>query len=193
MVMEVIHKLNITDESKFDIKECLNIKGFKWQALKKEVEEYITHQSKENKLPWWGYFRCKYYDEKSDSMLMLFIYKSCKLSIMQYWDLAGVCLAKDWTQELEDDGFIRSWLKVKIKDIPEQEDWVIRERVMKVLERTTKTKFEKVLKEVRDEFNNKRDQEVAEEMAFLQSYYFEFTGRRTRKKNQSNRKRTKLS
>lgn len=188
MAMEVIHKLNITDESRFDIKECLNIKGFNWQKMKCEVEEYMTHQARANRIPWWGYFRCKYYDEKSDSMLMLFIYKSNKLSIMQHWDLAGVCLAETWTQELEDSGFIRSWLKVKVQDIPESEDWVIRERVTRVLEETTKTKLIKVLQEVTNEFECKRDKEIAEEMAFLQSYYYDFTGRRSYKKIKRNRK-----
>lgn len=119
---------------------------------------------------------------------MLFIYKSNKLSIMQHWDLAGVCLAETWTQELEDSGFIRSWLKVKVQDIPESEDWAIRERVTRVLEETTKTKLIKVLQEVTNEFECKRDKEIAEEMAFLQSYYYDFTGRRSYKKIKRNRK-----
>lgn len=182
----LINKLNITAEARFDIKECLKLRKFDWQNMKSEVEEYITHQSKENRIPWWGYFRCKYYDEKSDSMLMLFIYKSNKLSIMQYWDLAGVCLEEEWTQELEDEGYIRSWLKKKIENLPEEDDWVISYRVNTILRETIETDFIEALQEVRNEFECKRDKEAAEEMAFLQSYYFDFTGRRAYKKTKRN-------
>jgi len=182
----IIHKLNITEEARFDIRECLEIKQFDWQKMKGEVEEYITYQAKENRIPWWGYFRCKYYDEKSDNMLMLFIYKSKKLSIMQHWDLAGVCLAEDWSEEQECEGCIRSWLKQRIENLPEEDDWAISYRVNTILKETIETEFIEVLQEVRNEFECKRDKETAEEMAFLQSYYYDFTGRRACKKTKRN-------
>lgn len=165
----VIHKINITKEARCDVKDALGIKEFNWRSAKSEIEEYITYQDKANCIPWWGYFRCKYYDEKSDKMLMLFFYRKEKISVMQFWDLAGVCLEEDWSEELEDDGVIRNWLKTKIDDLAEEDDWVISYRVNKVLRETTKTKYDNILKEVLDEFNNKRDKETAKELALLQS------------------------
>lgn len=179
----LIHKINITDEAKYDVRECLDIQNFNWSELKTEVEEYITHQTKENRIPWWGYFRCKYYDEDNDKMLMLFFYKGERLSVMQFWNLAGICLAEDWTQDAEDDGEIRNWLKCRITDLPEEQDWVIVNRVNRIIKETNKTKYEEILKEVLNEINCERDKEVAEQVAFLQSYYFEFAKRRTYKKD----------
>lgn len=183
MTTEVIHKLNITAEASLDIKDCLGGIVFDKRKFKAEVEEYIQNMSK--RLPWWGYFRADYEDEYNER-IKLFIYKGEKLGLMQYWDLRGVCLAKDWSEEIEDEGYIRSWLNTKIEDVPDDEDWVIRYRVWKVLRNTNQTSYEKVIEEVSSEFNNNRDKETAEQMAFLQSSYFEFTGRRTRKKDKRN-------
>lgn len=135
----IIHKVNITEEAKFDVRDCLGLNAFNWRSMKAEVEEYITHQSNAGRIPWWGYFRCKYFDEKSDKMLMLFFYKGESLSIMQFWNLAGVCFEEDWTEEAEDDGEIRNWLKCKIEDITDDDDWVINERVNAILKHTQKT------------------------------------------------------
>ena len=184
----LIHKINITDEAKCDVGESLDIQGFDWSEMKTEVEEYITHQTKENRTPWWGYFRCKYYDEDSDKMLMLFFYRGDRLSIMQFWNLVGICLAEDWTQDAEDNGEIRNWLKCRITDLSEEEDWVIAYRVNRIIKETNKTKYEEVLKEVLNEFDCERDKEVAEQVAFLQSYYFEFSGIPVKAKVRINRK-----
>ena len=180
MTAEVIHKLNITAEASLDIKECLGDIVFDKRRFKADVEEYIQNMSK--RLPWWGYFRADYEDE-SNERLKLFVYKGEKLGVMQLWDLRGVCLAKDWSEEMEDDGCIRSWLNTTIEDIPDEEDWVIRYRVWRVLRNTIETSYEKVVEEVRSEFDNNRDKEAAEKMAFLQSSYYDITGRRAYKKN----------
>ena len=185
MTAEVIHKLNITAEASLDIKECLGEAVFDKRKIKAEVEEYIQNMSR--RLPWWDYFRADYEDDNTER-LKLFIYKGIRIGLMQYWDLKGVCLAKDWSEEMEDEGHIRSWINTKIEDIPEEEDWVVRFRVWQVIRNTDKTSYDKFIEEVLNDFDNDRDKEVAEQMAFLQSYCFEFTGRRTHKKDKRHRK-----
>lgn len=186
---EVIHKLNITAEAVFDLTECLGLTRFDKQTLKRETEEYITRQERTECIPWWDYFRCDYIDEDSGWRLKLFIYKRARLGLMQYWDLAGVCLAEEWTQEAEDDGLIRVWLQSKVEDIPDGEDEAVAVRVRKILRETEKTLFENILEEVESDFECERDKEVAKKMAFLQSVHFEFKRkRRTVKKDKRNRK-----
>lgn len=185
MTTEVIHKLIITTEASLDIKECLGENVFDKRKFKAEVEEYIQNMS--NRLPWWGYFRADYEDDDTER-LKLFIYKREKIGVMQFWELKGVCLVKDWSEEMEEEGQIRSWLNTKIEDMPEEQDWVIRYRVWQVIKNTSKTSYDKVIEEVLNEFDNDRDKETAEQMALLQSSYFEFTGRRTYKKDKRHRK-----
>lgn len=181
---EVIHKVNISAEAKLDVADSLNLQGFDWRTLKAEVEEYITHQSKASRIPWWGYFRTDYVDEGSDTRLKLFFYKGQKIGIMQLWVLAGVCVAEDWREEDEYAGEIRSWLKAKIEDLPDEDDWVVRIRVNEIIKNTEKTLWINVLEEVKNAFECERDKEAAEEVAFLQSAYFEFrSSGRTNKKD----------
>jgi len=179
---EVIHKLNITAEAAFDIADGLGLEQFDKRTLKAETEEYITLMTASKRLPWWGYFRCDYIDEASGRRLKLFIYKGERFGLMQMWDLKGVCEVAEWTQDAEDDGLIRSWLETKITELPDEEDWVVGVRVREILTRTEKTLFLNVLEEVKNAFDCDRDKEDAEKLAFLQSLYFEFTGRRRAKK-----------
>lgn len=186
MTTEVIHKLNITAEATLDIKESLGDAVFDKRKFKADVEEYIQNMSK--RLPWWGYFRADYEDNDTER-LKLFIYKGKKIGLMQYWELRGVCLAQDWSEEMEDEGHIRSWINTNIEDMPEEDDWVVRYRVSQVIRNTGKTSYDKVLEEVKDVFECERDKEAAEKMAFLQSTYYEFSGRRRiSKKDKCNRK-----
>ena len=174
----VIHKVNITAEAKLDVLYDLNLQGFDWRMLKAEIEEYIKNQSEASRIPWWGYFRVKFLDECSDTLLMLFCNKGKKMGIMQFWDLAGVCLAEDWSEDAEYAGEIRSWLNTKIDELPEEDDWVVRVRVNEILKNTEKTQWTNVLEEVKDAFKCERDKEAAEKVALLQSACFEFSGRR---------------
>jgi len=189
----VIHKLNITAEASFDIHE-IGLPHLDKRRLKAEVEEYIFRMNASGRLPWWGYFRCDYLCEDSGKMLKLFIYRRERLLVMQHWDLAGVCEAKDWSLEAEEDGLVRAWLQTKITDLPDIDDWAVSARVWQVLNDTAKTVFENVLKEVENEFVCKRDKEDAQKLAFLQSVFFEFRGRRrTKAKAGRDRKRDKRS
>jgi len=83
------------------------------------------------------YFRVKYYDESKDQMLMLFVYKGNREIVQekeqdviyQYWILKGICLASDWTIELEESGLIRNWLKRRLIEEENEDDWVWTERI----------------------------------------------------------------
>ena len=181
--MGVVHKINITDEAKVDILECVGLEAFDLRMLKSETEEYITHLSRARRIPWWGYFRVDYMDEGSGKRLKLFIYKGQTFGAMQIWDVKGVCEADAWTKEAEDDGQIRTWIESKVNELPIEIDWVIRARVHEVLKNTDKTLWVNVLEEVANAFEYERDKEAAAEVALLQSVYFEFRGRRAHKKN----------
>lgn len=122
----LIHKLVVTEEAKFDYRKEIRGEQFPKKDIMNKIEEYIGLQR--NRFANVRYFRVKYYDESTDKMLMLFIYKIDLLACMQLWELAGICLAEDWTEELEDSGAIRNWLKTKIENIPIEEDWVVRYR-----------------------------------------------------------------
>ena len=88
--------------------------------MKGECEKYIDNISGQNI----GYYiRAKYYDETTDEMLMLFFYKGKTISRMQMWELAGICRADDWSEEMEEDGIIRHWLKSSLTP-KEETDWV---------------------------------------------------------------------
>jgi hypothetical protein len=127
MTAEVINKINITAEAVFDYEEALDLGRLDRRALKAEAEDYIDFMNKGGRLLYAHYFRCRYLDEDSGQTLMLFLYRAERLSVMQYWNLAGVCLAEDWTEDAEDDGTIRRWLKAKITDL-EKGDWVIEQQ-----------------------------------------------------------------
>jgi len=188
--MEVVHKINITDEAKFDVLECVGLEAFDWRTFKSETEEYLTHQAKAGRIPWWGYFRADYIDEDSGKRLKLFFYRGKAFALMQTWDLKGVCEADDWTQDLEDDGHIRAWIETTIPPVKEKltaewlekNDWAIRVRVHEILQNTEKTLWVNVLEEVTNAFDDKRDKEAAERLAFLQSVFFRFKGRRRTRK-----------
>ena len=66
---------------------------------------------------------------------------------------------------------------------PDEDDWVVKDRVREIIEHTEKTKFENVLKEVQDAFTEERDKEFAEELLLLQSIGF-----KRRKREQTQRK-----
>lgn len=115
----VINKIVITDEARFDY-ESLFDQPMPKADMKGECEMYIDNISGQN---FGCYIRAKYYDETTDEMLMLFFYKGKAIGIMQMWELQGVCRANEWSEELEEDGMIRHWLKTSL--IPNEEtDWV---------------------------------------------------------------------
>lgn len=115
----VINKIVITDEARFDYESLFGL-PLPRADMKGECEKYIDNISGQNI----GYYiRAKYYDEAIDEMLMLFFYKGKAISRMQMWELTGICRADDWSEEMEEDGLIRHWLKSSLTP-KEETDWV---------------------------------------------------------------------
>lgn len=187
MAAEVINKITITAEAVFDYTETLGLPTLDKRRLKTEVEDYINIKNRSGRLFRENYFRCKYLDEDSGRMLMLFLYRAERVSVMQNWLVRGICFAEDWTEDAEDDGLIRCWLKCMITELPDGDDWAVSVRTNKILRETGKTAFENVLKEVLDDFECERDKKTAEKLAFLQSLYFERGRGRPKKKSRGGR------
>ena len=126
----IIYKVKITDEALCDYEDEFDGMPMPKYDLKAEVEDYILFQKKDGRLCYDYYFRVRYFDETQDEMLMLFLYKGRKTACMQEYDLCGLCRESDWSQELEDDGAIRNWLKSKL-ETDEKTDWVWDYRIWK--------------------------------------------------------------
>jgi len=118
----LIHKINITDEAKFDYETSISPNFcFIQKDLKEQLETYIQHNLK---LWYKHYFRLKYYDEISDNYLMIFIKPDKVLLSMKMWKVIGICLYDNWNEDLEEDGQIRSWLDTCLIPNPNEKDWV---------------------------------------------------------------------
>ena len=119
----IINKVIITAEAKSDYEESVVCFPMPCSEIKLECEKYIDNLQDVGK-PVGYYFRTKYLIESSGEMLMLFFYKGERFGLMQIWNLKGMCLADDWSEDAEDDGSIRTWLNSRIKDLPVN-DWVL--------------------------------------------------------------------
>lgn len=165
----IINKVTIADEAIGDYQWLTGLCISK-DEIKSECEEYINAMNNAGRLLYDYYFKVKYYDENSDNMLMLFLYKSKKFANMQIWKLCGICFSEDWNEVLEDEGHIRVWLNTTA--MSKKDDWVVRVRANKILQNTDKALLEDVLEEIEDAFECDRDKEIAKEVALLQSHYF---------------------
>ena len=119
--IDTINKVVITEEAEFDYESLVELPLPKTD-IKSEAETYIDYLQEDRKLNGY-YFRVKYYDEQSEQMLMLFIYKGERFGKMQTWKVEGICFANDWSEELEECGQVRFWLKSSINP-QETGDWV---------------------------------------------------------------------
>lgn len=54
--------------------------------------------------------RITYYDNNSDSELLLFVRKGYCFGPMQSYIVQGICLKEDYDQEMEANGIINDWL-----------------------------------------------------------------------------------
>lgn len=118
----VINKVVITAEAACDYRELKGAALFK-RDFKYECETYIDNMISVGRLDNY-YFRCKYYDEETDEMLMLFFYKGERFGSMQMWNLKGVCLESDFSEEMEKNGQIRVWLNSELHP-EDKSDWVV--------------------------------------------------------------------
>lgn len=125
----LLHKLVVSAEAKFDYEESMVLGDIPERDIVKEIEEHLSFKQQMNKLGNVKYLRLKYFDEKSVTMLMLFIYKRDRISINQVWELRGICEEECWSEDLEDDGIIRGWLKSEVEALTDEDDWVDEYRI----------------------------------------------------------------
>lgn len=118
----LLHKVNLTDEVKFDYETSISPNfDLISKEIKNELEFYIQQHTK----IWHKrYMRLTYYDEQSDSMLMFFIREYKQFLSMKTWNVVGVCLAEDWNEELEECGQIKAWLDTTLIPKEDELDWV---------------------------------------------------------------------
>lgn len=143
MVEVTIHKLNISEEAKFDYAFLFNMlvgdfgsdlpPNFRLDPqIVKEVETYLFH----NRKVWYKhYLRLTYIDELTDRELMLFILQKNKDGILQNWELVGICDADSWNEDAEESGKIRAWYNTKIDKIPKEKDWVVEMYAYKMIDK----------------------------------------------------------
>lgn len=126
----LIHKVNITEEFKFDI-ECMEnaSSNFNKKETKEELEFYISNNTKVQHK---HYFRLK--DYIGEIKVIYFIKRGLKFANMQIWDLVGVCEEEFWDEELEESGIIRNWIETKLNPEKLEPDWVEEMRERKILE-----------------------------------------------------------
>lgn len=118
----LIHKINLTDEVKFDYETSISPNfDFIAKDIKNEIEFYLMHN---HKLWYKRYLRVNYYDEQSEQMLMFFIRESNKFLSMKTWNIVGVCKAEDWNEDIEEDGIIKAWLDTTLTPPENELDWV---------------------------------------------------------------------
>ena len=84
MTQNIINKVVITAEAKFDFEQVLDLGKMPKAEMQYEIEEYIDNMNKAGRLLASNYFRVKYIDEKSGEVLMLFLYRSRKMRCMQH-------------------------------------------------------------------------------------------------------------
>ena len=118
----VIDKILITEEAKSDYIDTV---GYELPSkdIKSEVEAYIELLKSSRRFTSGRYFHVNYLDEDADKTVKLFFYKGETIGRMQMWNLAGVCLAEDWNEQIEESGQIRLWLKTSLNP-KEETDWV---------------------------------------------------------------------
>lgn len=118
----VIDKILITEEAKSDYIDTV---GYELPSkdIKSEVEAYIELLKSSRRFTSGRYFHVNYLDEEADKTVKLFFYKGETIGRMQMWNLAGVCLAEDWNEQIEESGQIRLWLNTSLNP-KEETDWV---------------------------------------------------------------------
>ena len=118
----VIDKILITEEAKSDYIDTV---GYELPSkdIKSEVEAYIELLKSSRRFTSGRYFHVNYLDEDADKTVKLFFYKGETIGRMQMWNLAGVCLAEDWNEQIEESGQIRLWLNTSLNP-KEETDWV---------------------------------------------------------------------
>ena len=119
----VIDKILITEEAKSDYIDTV---GYELPSkdIKFEVEAYIELLKSSRRFTSGRYFHVNYLDEDADKTVKLFFYKGETIGRMQMWNLKGVCLESDFSEEMEKNGQIRVWLNSELHP-EDKSDWVV--------------------------------------------------------------------
>ncbi len=127
--------INFPPESTFDYEEVLELGRTPRQDIAKELTEYITIRMEEQKRVNW-YFNIKYFDEKNNTMLRLFVKQKGELAGRIVWNVVGVIKEEDFDEEMEEYGQNKFWYDTKINftGLP-YDDWVVRLRIKEEVER----------------------------------------------------------
>ncbi|MDD4003432.1 MAG: hypothetical protein PHE12_04470 [Clostridia bacterium] len=163
----IINKVVITEEAKFDYENIIGDMPMPRTEIKNECEYYINNFDKLNRY----YLRINYYDNVFDKMLMFFFFKGDKFGLMQIWELRGICFAEDWTEDIEDEGLIKSWLDTKIDLMfANKNDWVLELRESERRKEAGMPCYRLIglPKEVENAIYNGTDKEVFEKLSHLQ-------------------------
>jgi len=98
--------------------------------IKRELEEFIqNHSTIKNR----HYFYTQHYDEQLGWMV-LFVKKATRISIMQNWEVVGICRSMDWDEDSEEEGRHRAWYSTKLSLSGDYYDWVQAKRTKEELD-----------------------------------------------------------
>ena len=141
----ILHKVVITTEAQFDYASIFNLlevideesflpSRFQIPDMKAELEWFIQTN---RKYLYKQYFKVKYLEEQTGTMLYVFVRPGLVIGKMKNWDVVGICIADDWNEDLEEMGAIKGWLDTKIENLPDEEDWVevrYRNKILELLD-----------------------------------------------------------
>ena len=152
------------------------------RTLKSDIREYINLQQQSGRLLYKRYFRCKWHDEYTDRTLMIFLYRVKKRDTLteRWWRIAGICDARDWSEELEEDGEIRRWLKPFEHDMPKG-DWVVEQQARaeadKLVGENIQASLQYLPKEIRNAIMHGTSKDLTEAISFFENASQERFGR----------------
>jgi hypothetical protein len=108
----VINKVIFEKGAIFDYEGIVCHIPLEESKMRREVEKLIDKQEYslyEEDL------RVTYYDDSSESELLLFVRKGYCFGPMQSYIVQGICLKDDYDEEMETSGIISDWLGVEIE------------------------------------------------------------------------------
>lgn len=108
----VINKVVIDKGAIFDYEGIVCHIPLEESKMRSEVENLIDGR----KYSLYGEdLRITYYDENSDTELLLFVRKGYCFGPMQSYIVQGICAKEDYDEEMETNGIISDWLGVIIE------------------------------------------------------------------------------
>jgi len=152
------------------------------RTLKADIREYIDLQNQSGNLLYTRYFRCRWYDDYTGRTLMIFLYRAESKDTLteRWWRIAGICDERWWSEELEEEGYIRHWLKPFDKDMPKG-DWVVdqiaRAEADKLIGDNRQVSLQHLPREVQNAIRNGTDTDITKAISFFENASQERFGR----------------